>query len=243
MASRLVLALSVVLIGIGDVPVLEEWSGWLFGRDASEAGRRGNTFFQQQNYDSAVDAYRRGLQDLGAASDSGAVFAALQNNLGAALHRQKSFAEARAAFDAAHRAAESPREQVRALYNAGNAAAGMGELEAALHYYRRVLLQTPTHAPARFNYEFLKRQMQKRQEQTGGGSPPDVEPSAYARQLKQRADALVSRQQYEDALALMNDGLAQDSTVRAYQRFIRRLEDVTTILRGGGGPGAATVDG
>ena len=60
-----------------------------------------------------------------------------------------------------------------------------------------------------------------------------MEPSPFAKELKRRADALVARKQYGNALTLMKDGLAQDSTVRAYQRFMERLKDVDGILQAG----------
>jgi len=243
MSLRLLAASAVLLLGLGDLSQIARWAG--FDDDAVDAGRRGNALYDQENYGAAADAYRTGLQrHRDAETDSGAVYAALQNNLGAALHRQDKFSAARSAFDAAHRVAASPDDRVRALYNAGNAAAGMGDLEASLRYFREALLLDPDFQPARHNFEILKRQMQKRQQQRGGGSPPDVEPSPYARELKRRADALVARKQYGDALALMNEGLAQDSTVRAFQPFIGRLEDVDGILQQGtprSAPGASPI--
>ena len=218
MIARCLIVFAVLFFGIGD---------WFSGDDGADAGRRGNALFQQEQYAPAATAYRSGLRAL---SDSSGLFVALQTNLGAALHQQKKFSDARTAFDTAHRTASTTEERVRALYNAGNAAAGMGDLEPALRYYRQALLLDPTYEPARHNFEVLKRELQKRQEQKRGGSPPDVEPSAYAQQLKQRAEALVARKRYADALSLMRDGLAEDSTVRAYNRFITRLQDVTGIL-------------
>lgn len=242
MTLRLLAVGSVLLLGLGDLPSLTRWVGG--AGDATDAGRRGNALFDQEQYGAAVEAYRSGLQrHQAAAADSGAVYTALQNNLGAALHQQEKFSAARTAFDAARRAARTPEARVRALHNAGNAAAGMGDLTAALRYFRNALLIDPAFQPARHNFEVLKRQLQRRQEQTRGGSPPDVEPSAYAKELKRRADALVARTRYEDALTLLRNGQAQDSTVRAYRRFMNRLQDVTGILDGTppGGPGSTPV--
>jgi tetratricopeptide (TPR) repeat protein len=199
----------------------------LFGDGAAEHGRSGNALYEQGQYAAAESAYRDGLAALD--DTTGAVFAALQNNLGAALHRQDRFAAARAAFRRAARAAPAPAARRRARFNAGTAAAGQGELRAALSAYRQVLLNDPSHAEARHNYEVLKRRLADRR--AGGADRPDVEPSAYARRLKKKADALVRERRYDEAAALMQEGLRTDSTVAAYRAFIGRLEDVAQIAQ------------
>jgi tetratricopeptide (TPR) repeat protein len=197
----------------------------LFGDTGAEHGRSGNALYEQGRYAAAAEAYRDGLATLD--DTTGAVYAALQNNLGAALHRQKQFGEARTAFRASARAALNREERVRARYNAATAAAGMGNVTAALEDYRQVLLLDPTHSPARYNYEFLKRKQTSR----GSRSSPDVAPSAYARRLRKKAEALVSREQYEAAADTMRQGLRRDSTVAAYRDFIGRLENVVQIAQ------------
>lgn len=97
----------------------------------------------------------------------------------------------------------------------------------ALRNYRQVLLLNPEHEAARFNYEYLKRQ----QETRSPSEPPTLEPSAFARRLKKRAETLVARTQYTTAAALMKDGLRRDSTVGAYRDFIKRVENVAQISR------------
>ncbi len=199
----------------------------LFGDRGAEHGRTGNALYEQERYAAAAEAYREGLD---AREDTtGAVYAALQNNLGAALHRQEQFSQARTAFRRAARAAPSRKERVRSRFNAGTAAAGMGNLEAAMRDYEQVLLLDPTHTPARYNYEVLKRKVAEQAQ--GAESPPDVEPSPYARRLKTKAEALVAREQYEAAADSMRRGLQRDSTVAAYREFIARLEDVSQIAQ------------
>ena len=198
----------------------------LFGDTGAEHGRSGNTLYEQGQYAAAATAYRDGLAALD--DTTGAVYAALQNNLGAALHRQKQFSAARSAFKRAARTAPALDERVRARFNAATAAAGLGSLRAALRDYRQVLLMDPTHTPARYNYEFLKRKLAR-----GSRSPaqPDVEPSPYARRLKKKAESLVARRQYGAAVDSMQRGLRRDSTVAAYQDFIARLTDVAEITQ------------
>lgn len=198
----------------------------LLGDTGAKEGRQGNVHFQQGRYAEAEAAYRSGLE---AHDDTvGTVYAALQNNLGVALLRQKQFGDARTAFERARRAASTEDDRVRARFNGANAAAGMGDMAAALHEYEQVLLQDPSHEAARYNYEYLKRQAAD-QQPSRSQSDPEVEPSPYARQLKEKAEALVAQEQYEAAEALMNEGLQQDSTVEAYRDFMNRIEDIAQI--------------
>lgn len=197
----------------------------LLGDTGADHGRSGNALYEQGQYTEAESAYRDGL----AVHDdtTGTVYAALQNNLGAALHRQKRFGEARTAFRRAVRAAASDEARVRALFNAGTAAAGLGRLQDALDDYKQALLLDPTHEQARYNYEQIKRQLAERR--SGGRPPPDVEPSPYARRLKNKAETLVANEQYAEAAELMTNGLEKDSTVAAYRDFMGRLDDITQI--------------
>jgi len=195
--------------------------------DGEDAGRRGNDLYEAGDYAAAAAAYRDGLAAL--SDTTGAVYAALQNNLGAALHQQEDYTAARRAFERARRAAPTDAERARALYNAGNAALGGGQLQTALSDYRRALRHDPDHADARFNYEYVAREMKKRQAQQRRASQQNVEPSPYAKRLKRRADALAAEQRYQDALDLMTEGLQADSTVAAFRGFMTRLRDVATI--------------
>lgn len=197
----------------------------LLGDTGAEKGRDGNALFERGRYVAAADTYRAGLDALD--DTTGSVYAGLQNNLGLALHRQDRLGAARAAFRKARRAVTTEDERVGVLFNAANVAAEMNDPATALNHYRQVLLLDPTHEAARFNYEYLKRQEGGR----SGGSPPNIEPSPFARQLKDKADALVARTQYTTAAALLRDGMQRDSTVRAYRDFITRIEEIAQIAR------------
>lgn len=197
----------------------------LFADDGADEGRRGNALYRQGAYAEAAQAYRTGLDGRDGAAD--AITSALWNNLGMALYRAEDLSGARGAFERALATAPSTSDSVRALYNAGNAAFAQDSLDAALDRYRRALLNDPSHENARYNYEYVKRQ------QTKASSPrsrrSSIEPSAFARQLKQRADSLVAERQYEAAHRLMRGGLQRDSTVAAYRSFIQRTGEVAQI--------------
>jgi tetratricopeptide (TPR) repeat protein len=211
MPSRLLIVVLIALFG---------------GADGAADGWRGNSLYEAGNYTAAAAAYRAGIDQHDTAE--GALYADLWNNLGAALYRDESYADAGEAFRTAADVAETPFQQARALYNAGNTAVAQDQLEVALDLYRRALLAAPDYDDARFNYEYLKRQMAKHQQQPSSSSDRP-EPSAFARDLKRRADSLVTNRQYEDAYRLMQDGLQQDSTVAAFRSFITRLGEVSQI--------------
>jgi len=197
----------------------------LFGDEGVEQGREGNELYEQGRYAEAEGLYRNGLAAHEDTTD--AVYASLQNNLGVALLQQEAFRDARAAFKRARRTAPTEEARVRALFNAGTAAAGQGNISSALRRYRRVLLLDPSHDAARHNYEYLKRQ--RGQEQRRRSESSQREPSPYARRIKKRADSLVVRRRYGEAAALMQKGLRRDSTVRAYHDFMERIDDVRDI--------------
>jgi tetratricopeptide (TPR) repeat protein len=197
----------------------------LFGDTGPEKGREGNALFEQEKYGAAVAAYRAGLSAL--SDTTGTAYVGLQNNLGLALRRQDRLEAARAAFGRARRAATTDAERARVLFNAAAVAAELGNPRVALRTYKQVLLLNPDNEAARFNYEYLKRQ----QTSQPAGEPPNIEPSPFARRLKDRAETLVARTQYTTAAALMKDGLRKDSTVRAYRGFTKRIEEIAKIAR------------
>jgi Ca-activated chloride channel family protein len=135
--------------------------------DGKKKGRQGNAFYESGKYQDAAAAYREGLSGEDAAQLAPAERFGLQHNLGAALHRGGDLDGARDAFDEALRAAPSDADYARAAYNAGNTAFARQDLEGALAHYRNALLADPASEDAKFNYEFVKRQLQQQQQQQG----------------------------------------------------------------------------
>lgn len=149
MKQILVVVIAVLLLGPGD---------------GKKKGRQGNVLYGQEQYEDAMNAYREGIdavQDDG----PGAVHSGLLNNLGAALYRTGDMEQAGIAFSSAGSMALAPEDLVRASYNAGNAAFQAEQLEQALEHYRRALLNDPSNADAKFNYEFAKRRLEEQQQQ------------------------------------------------------------------------------
>lgn len=137
----------------------------LFGPgDDKKKGRKGNALYAQEQYVEAAEEFRLGVSAI-QENGPGPIHSRLLNNLGAALYRSGDVEQAGQAFNTAAQMALDPEDLVRASYNAGNAAANNKQLEQALAQYRRALLSDPDNQDAKFNYEFVKRQLQEQQEQ------------------------------------------------------------------------------
>lgn len=132
--------------------------------DGKKKGRQGNAQYVQEQYEEAAATYRDGITSV-QENGPGAVHSGLLNNLGAALYRSGDAEQAGIAFATAARMAMSPEDLVRANYNAGNAAFDTQQLEQSLEHYRRALLNDPSNADAKFNYEFVKRKLEEQQQQ------------------------------------------------------------------------------
>ncbi len=102
------------------------------------------------------------------------------------------------------------------------------EYEAALSKFKSALIKDPMNEAARHNYELLARWL-KRDQERKEQEQNKPEPSDFAKRKKAEADRLVEQFRFKDALNLMQEALAQDETVAAYQEFIKSLEEVTEI--------------
>lgn len=140
--------------------------------DGDKEGRRGNELYAQQQYDLAIEAYEGGLAALSADAPRLLRYGLL-NNLGAALLKSGDSEAAGEAFARALASAPEPPDVARTSYNAGNASFAAKDLESALAHYRESLLSDSDNEDAKYNYEFVKRQLEQQQEQQQGGQPND----------------------------------------------------------------------
>jgi len=99
------------------------------------------------------------------------------------------------------------------------------KLQEALNNFKLALKSNPGNEDARYNYELLKRILDQ-QDQNQQDENKDIEPSEYAKRLKQQADNLVAQNLFGQALNIMQMGLKEDETVAAYNQFITKLNDV-----------------
>ncbi len=135
------------------------------GSGANQHGRTGNEHLKQDQFEEAATAYQEGLSGYPLPEESDRVYHGLQNNLGLTLHRQEKFEEADRAFKEA--LAYAPNDDTAAMtaFNAGNNAFTSQQLEQALEHYQAALMANPNNEDAKFNFEFVSRQLQEQQNQ------------------------------------------------------------------------------
>ncbi|MCY4158206.1 MAG: tetratricopeptide repeat protein [Bacteroidetes bacterium] len=135
------------------------------GTGPNQRGRAGNDYLKQEKYEEAAEAYRKGLSSYQDQEKTGPVYHGLQNNLGLTLHRQENFEDAERAFDEALASAPNLEATTMAAFNAGNNAFTHQQLERALEHYRTALMADPDNEDAKFNFEFVSRQLQEQENQ------------------------------------------------------------------------------
>lgn len=113
----------------------------------------------------------------------------------------------------------------RAYQQIGVVLQEQNKLQQALNNFKFALKADPANEQARYNYELLKKMLDE-QEQQQNDQDDEMEPSEYAKKLKQQADNLAAQNMFGQALQIMQLGLQEDKTVAAYNQFINKLSDV-----------------
>ena len=151
----------------------------------------------------------------------------LDFDLGLSHHYAEKPEEAATYYDQATQSVD--KKLASFAYNQGGVLLGnKKEYQAALSKFQSALIKDPGNEEARYNYELLARWL-KRDEERKQQEQNKPEPSEFAKRKKAEADRLVEQFRFADALKVMNDALAQDETVAAYQDFMNSLKDVVEI--------------
>src|SRR5690606_26423612 len=115
--------------------------------------------YEDDQFAEASVAFQAGLNRF-ADETPATVRSNLLNNQGAAYYRNEEPESAQNAFINSVAMAENVSEQTRGSYNAGNAAYAGGSKQLSADFFRQALLLDPDNEDARFNYEFVKRQLE-----------------------------------------------------------------------------------
>lgn len=188
--------------------------------------------YDEKRYADAAAYYETLLTHWGDSSD-----AVRLNRAHAYLLAQKKEEATEAYRQLAETKAGGPAKS-SALQQLGYLASEEQKASVALQYFKEALKADPTNETARRNYEIAwriakkqekKQEQEKDREDQPNEDQPKIKPSAWAEQQKARADQLYRQFRYSDALKLMQEGLKKDSTVAAYNDYIRRLNDIVEI--------------
>ena len=139
----ILLILSLFLIG---------WIGsW------SQAIKRGNTHYNVEAYDAALEAYQSAAKDRPEDAIS-------RYNLGAALYQKQQFEKASDEFRRSLDASD-PAHRAQGYYNLGNAQAQLNDIEGAIRSYKSALRLNPADLDAKHNLELALEKLQQESQQ------------------------------------------------------------------------------
>jgi len=137
------------------------------------------------------------------------------------------------------KAASASNKNVKsqALSQLGVMAHTKNNLDESLTRFKEALKADPTNEDARYNFELIKKiinnqkEQEQNQEDKQDGEDDKIQPSEFAKQIKEQADKLVQSRKYGEAFDVMMNGLKQDQTVAYYKDFISRVNDILEIER------------
>ena len=89
----------------------------------------------------------------------------LDYNLGSSYYKQGKYQEALQDYTQSASDDSYPQLKKNSLYNSGNALFKMGKLKEAEKTYKKVLTLDPSDMDAKFNLEFVREQLKKKEEQ------------------------------------------------------------------------------
>lgn len=148
---------------------------------------KGNQLYEKEQYPEALEAYREAQKK---DPDSPAI----HYNIGNAFYRQGKFKEAAQEYRQATDGAEPFNSQ--AYYNLGNSLFRDGQLPEAVEAYKRALRITPGDMDAKYNLEFVQRQLQEQEKQPP--SSQDEQQDKDKQQDDSSQDSSESEQQNQD---------------------------------------------
>lgn len=119
--------------------------------------RKGNRFYNNQDYEKAASAYRNALEK-NPLNDKATY------NLGNAMYRQNHFEDALEQYKNTAEMSRDRSLESRALYNAGNSLIEARKYSESIPYYQKALRLDPNDEDARYNLAYALRMMQQEQQ-------------------------------------------------------------------------------
>ncbi len=130
----------------------------LMAQSERKMTRKGNTQYETGNFVDAEINYKKALEKNGDLLEA-------QFNLGDALVKQERYDEALASFENVSSLTDDKNLKANALHNKGNVLLSKQDLEGALESYKASLRIDPKDNETRYNYAFVKKQLEQQQQQ------------------------------------------------------------------------------
>lgn len=184
-----------------------------------EAIAKGNRFYEDKNYESAIVEYSKVL--ISSVNNAKANF-----NLGNAYYQTKQYQRAITHFQKAVDYSLNPSEKVDAYHNLGNSYMQQKDYEKAINSYKKALRIEPKADATRYNLA-LAIKLENKNKDT---NPKDLtKPSEFAKKIKIQADALAEKGLFKEALQLMQNAMAKDSSVKHFENYINKLQEIIIL--------------
>jgi len=120
--------------------------------------RKANTQYETGNFVDAEINYKKAIE-------KNADLLEAEFNLGDALVKQERFEEALESFEKVSSTTNNTILKANALHNKGNVLLSQQDLEGALESYKDALRINPKDNETRYNYAYVKKQLEQQQEQ------------------------------------------------------------------------------
>lgn len=147
-------------------------------------------------------------------------------NIGSVYYETKQYDKAERYFYQASKYATTKEVKAQSYHNMGNALMQSRKYKEAIEAYKKALRNNPRDNQTRYNLSLAKK-LQKEQKKH---DPKDLpKPSEFAKQIKRKADELSKKGAFSDAYQLMRDALLKDSTVRHFEDYIKKLNEVIIL--------------
>ncbi|KAA3617811.1 MAG: tetratricopeptide repeat protein [Calditrichaeota bacterium] len=192
-----------------------------------EKVNKGNEHYSQSEYELAINKYKDALLD-------DPLNERILFNEADALYKMEKYDEALEGFQKIL-GSKDLNLASQAHFNIGNVHFKQEKLTESIYAYKKALELNSSDYDAKYNLELarakLKEQSEK-QEQKNDEKQENIEPSDYAKKIKEQAEALASQGLFKQALSLMNRELKNDPTIAAFKKFSERLQNVVDIDEG-----------
>lgn len=189
-------------------------------RTARSFVREGNEFYKQKKHTDAAVSYKKAMEQ-------SATYYKATYNLGNALFEQKNYKEAIPQYELTLKGAKTKIQKSAAYHNIGNAHMAEKEYEKAIEAFKNSLRNNPSDDESRYNLAHAKQQLKKKEEEDKKNKQDP--PTAFAKRMKKKADELVNKFKFKEALNLLEGALEKDATVSNYKEFMQKLDAIIKI--------------